>query len=270
MCTYVVAINQHPEFPLIVAGNRDEFFDRPSVPMHYWQASKKILAGIDQVAGGSWFGLREDGRFALVLNYRNLNHPVNLQQNAYSRGLLIRDFLQHDEPFEPAVQQLQQAMRQSAGCSIVVGEISDQPTVLLLDNINHRQQHINQGVYGLSNNLIDQPPWVKSAALAKQLALQLQSASDFESLSMAIFELLRDRTEAPAEKIPLDTGLPFAIEQQLSSVFVRIKSGDKFYGTRASTILLVDKALTVQLVEKNFLSFDDLTGKLSRFHLKLA
>ena len=64
MCLILLAWQTHPEFPLVVAANRDEFYARPSAGAGRWPADPRILGGRDLEAGGTWLGLREDGRFA--------------------------------------------------------------------------------------------------------------------------------------------------------------------------------------------------------------
>src|SRR5689334_17583921 len=90
MCIIAVAYRAHPNWPLIVAANRDERHDRPSEPLAPWSTDPVVVAGRDVLAGGTWLGVSGDGRFAAVSNVRSLvlSTPTGL-----SRGRLVLDFL---------------------------------------------------------------------------------------------------------------------------------------------------------------------------------
>jgi uncharacterized protein with NRDE domain len=77
MCLLAFAWRVHPEFPLVLVGNRDEFHDRPAEPAQWWPAPEGILAGRDLQAGGSWLGVSQGGRFAVVTNYREPGTPTS-------------------------------------------------------------------------------------------------------------------------------------------------------------------------------------------------
>jgi uncharacterized protein with NRDE domain len=79
-------------YPVIVAANRDEHYDRPSVPPHLWSTEPKILAGKDLLAGGTWLGVNEFGLLVGILNRRS-NNPSDPLTRTRSRGLLCLDLL---------------------------------------------------------------------------------------------------------------------------------------------------------------------------------
>ena len=86
MCILFLAINQHHDYPLIVAANRDEYFSRPSDAMHYWADHPNILAGRDQLKGGTWLGVNNDGQFCAVTNFRS---GVSADSDAKSRVMAV-------------------------------------------------------------------------------------------------------------------------------------------------------------------------------------
>ena len=89
MCLIALAYKVHPEYPLILAANRDEFLDRPADPARFWPAEPHVLAGRDRKAGGTWMGITTTGHFAALTNYRDLRTtPVQ----GPSRGVLVRHF----------------------------------------------------------------------------------------------------------------------------------------------------------------------------------
>ena len=91
MCLLAIAFNQHPSAPLIVASNRDEFYARPTLPMHWWQDAP-ILAGRDQQANGTWMGLSRNGRFAAVTNYRYVPEGAQLRPHHYPAVIWSQGF----------------------------------------------------------------------------------------------------------------------------------------------------------------------------------
>jgi len=92
MCLILVAWRQHPDFPLVVAANRDEFHARPTEAAAFWKDHPGILAGRDLQAKGTWLGAARSGRFAAVTNYRGALDP----NAAESRGALVTRFLLND------------------------------------------------------------------------------------------------------------------------------------------------------------------------------
>ena len=70
MCLIVVGWRVHPDYPLVVAANRDEFYRRPTAFAGFWADAPDILGGRDLEAGGTWLGITRAGRFAAVTNVR--------------------------------------------------------------------------------------------------------------------------------------------------------------------------------------------------------
>lgn len=92
MCTLAIYFRMLPRFPILVAANRDEQYDRPSAPPGLLENTPKIIAGRDLRAGGTWLGVNEHGVLAAMLNRRVNSHNVSLP-GARSRGLLCIDLL---------------------------------------------------------------------------------------------------------------------------------------------------------------------------------
>ena len=66
MCIVAFAWKAHPKWQLVAIGNRDELHARPAEAAHRWEEHEHLLAGRDSVAGGTWLGISEQGRFAVV------------------------------------------------------------------------------------------------------------------------------------------------------------------------------------------------------------
>jgi uncharacterized protein with NRDE domain len=103
------------DFPVLVAANRDEHYDRPSAAPHLWSTKPNILAGKDLLAGGTWLGINEHGLLVGILNRRSNGEPDPLlKSHSRSRGLLCLDILsfksaaaacgfinRHEEVYQP-------------------------------------------------------------------------------------------------------------------------------------------------------------------------
>src|SRR3990170_4629490 len=105
MCLILFAWQAHPRYPLVVAANRDEFHSRPAAAADWWADASDVLAGRDLKAGGTWMGVRRNGRFAAITNYREPQAPE--LPLAFSRGHLVRDFLISGESAEEHAWRLQ-------------------------------------------------------------------------------------------------------------------------------------------------------------------
>ena len=90
MCTLAILYKTAKNAPILVAANREEFFERPTLPPKIQSGSPRVICGIDQRAGGTWFGVNQHGLFATVTN-----RPKNVvPRDPRSRGVLCRELLQ--------------------------------------------------------------------------------------------------------------------------------------------------------------------------------
>ena len=160
MCLVVVGWQMHPEYPLIVAGNRDEFHSRPTQSAHWWSDTPDIVGGRDLQAGGTWLALHRRGRFATVTNYRD----ADITSAKYrSRGHLVTDFLNGTLSPVDYLKTLEGSAY--AGFNLLV---SDGTTLAWYSNRGNGAQCLVPGVYGLSNALLDSP-WDKVVRSKKTL-----------------------------------------------------------------------------------------------------
>lgn len=221
MCLIVIAWQQHAEFPLIVASNRDEFHSRPTESAHWWPDESDILAGRDLQAGGTWFALHRDGRFAAVTNYRDADAPSARDR---SRGHLVTEFLLGaDKPLD-YLSMINGA--DYAGFNLVV---SDSDSLAYLSNRENKVHDLQAGVYGLANELLDSP-WHK-VLRSKESMQRLVSADKVNETEL--LRLLDDRKKAPASTIE-SSRLPFATAHAISAPFIVLPD----YGTRCSTVAI--------------------------------
>lgn len=243
MCLVFIAKNQHKDYPLIIAANRDEFYQRESLAMHPWQ-SPAILAGKDCLAGGTWLGLTAQGRFAIITNYREV--PATLGK--ISRGQLVTDFLQAKNSADDFYQQLHG--ENYAGFNLVIGDLYQQD-LWHFSNRHHDITAINDGVHGLSNALLN-TPWPKvmdAKPVIHALCQQTFSAEHW-------FALLADRQQASDARLP-QTGIERATERLLSSRFIHSQT----YGTRCSTLITVNHQQQIHIIERSFDAHAAISGE---------
>lgn len=227
MCLIFLSINNHPRYKLIIAANRDEFHKRRTAPADFWHDAPQILAGRDLEANGTWLGVSRKGRISLLTNYRD---PKNIDPAAPSRGHLVSDFLSDTIHGDAYLRTVEQKGNQYNGFNLLVGTHEE---LYYYSNYAQGIQRLPEGFHGLSNHLLN-TPWPKVERGKKLLEPMLgEDTIDPERL----FELLYDERRAPDDRLP-DTGVGLERERVLSSMF--IKSPD--YGSRSSTVVLVDKA----------------------------
>lgn len=235
MCLIAFAWQAHPRWRLVLAGNRDEFHARPAEPLARWPDTR-MAAGRDVEGGGTWLGVADDARCAVVTNVRDPHDP----QLGRSRGLLALDYLTgHDDAPAHAARLHADAAHYRPFNLLTF----DARSAFHLGNRpGPRRQAVTPGVHGLSNADFN-TPWPKTRALMARLADWLAAADDPEPL----FAALADERQAPDALLP-DTGIGIERERWLSSAFIR---GER-YGTRASTVVLIDHAGAGTIIERRF------------------
>lgn len=222
MCLILLAWKSHPEFPLVVAANRDEYFARPSRPVHFWPEAPQLLAGRDLEAGGTWLGLTTSGRFAAVTNYRD---PSRNESGRCSRGGLVADYLRRSIDPASYVHEIDGIGAHYNGFNLLCGDMQQMHYV---SNCGGPPRQLEPGIYGLSNHLLD-TPWPKVAQAKSVFSKVLDVLPD----TAPLFALLSDDKHAADACLPA-TGVSLEWERLLSAAFVR--SPD--YGTRSSTVIV--------------------------------
>lgn len=238
MCLLVLAWKTHPKYRLVLAGNRDEFHDRPAAPLNWWQDDPRILAGKDLKAGGTWLGVARSGRFGIVTNYRDLQAPV---EGAPSRGLLVPRFLTGATSPKEFLDDLRGAAPRYSGFNLLVG--GSRALYYFSNRGMTAPQALAPGVYGLSNHALD-TPWPKLAKTRARFEAALHEA---ELNVETLFGLLADRERAADAELP-STGLPADWERIVSAPFIV----NERYGTRCSSVLLVERNGRTVLQERRF------------------
>ena len=214
MCVVALAYQAHPDWPLILIGNRDEFHARPAAPLGHWEDGSGIVAGRDLQAGGTWLGVHQpSGRVVVVTNVRGAMPDPTKE----SRGALVVDMLRGDGRFAaPAEADLD---RFNAFNLFAV----DGAARLLTNRPKPLIASLAPGVHALANEPVEAP-----CPRAERLRAAL----------MAVVEARAD-----------PEGLLDALTAESDSALFLL--GD-VYGTRASTLVAISAAGDVHMVERRY------------------
>ena len=275
MCLILFAWNSHPDYSLVVAANRDEFYERDTEGVTWWTEHPHVLAGRDRadVVGspGTWLGFTKTGKFAALTNVRA---PSEKNPDARTRGELSLMYLtSNDHPAE-FIQSNSKRFSLYNGFNLLMADLSDPAKaemhwvsnrMMMGQNVRPRKvfppQPLEPGVYGLSNAMLD-TPWPKVnhrvAAFAQTLAMDQGNLKNAD----LYLKLLADTHHASDHELP-NTGVSKEWEKALSAAFIQTPN----YGTRSSTILRVRHDGAFEMVERRFdakgtIGHDVVTGGL--------
>jgi len=242
MCLILLSYKQHSQYKLILATNRDEFYARPTLAMHWWKDKDGVLAGRDQKKKGTWMGIHKSGRFAAITNYRQM--PITGNYSS-SRGLLVSEFISTNISEKEYMAQLVDDAAMYDGYNLIFGDVDH---LNYFSNRGAEPLELNPGIYGLSNHLLD-TPWPKVVAGKERLKERSsQDEIDIDSL----FEMMMNTDFGADSDLP-DTGVGLELERILSAAFIDpIVIGSPEYGTRCSTVLLVDWDNNVTCEERSY------------------
>ncbi len=259
MCLVLTSWQSHPDYPLVVLANRDEFYERATDAMHWWNDHPHILAGRDlaDVKGqaGTWMGLSKTGRFAALTNVRA---PSEKNPDTPTRGEITASFLKSDQAPEQFITTQGSSFGRYNGFNLLATDLSKEtPSLVWFSNrvqmgqtLRPRKtmnpQALTPGIYGLSNGMLD-TPWPKVqhrvGAFAQLLAMDTGQFKRAESY----LRIMEDMTQAPDDYLP-QTGVSYEWEKVLSSAFIRTPN----YGTRSSSLIRVRKDGHFEVIEKRF------------------
>jgi uncharacterized protein with NRDE domain len=237
MCLVLIAYRAHPRYPLVLAANRDEFHARPAQMLHWWKDGVRMLAGRDLQAGGSWLGLDDAGRIALVTNYRDPSVP---RPEGTSRGSLIGEFLGGAVSASGFASATASRAGQFSGFNLLA--MDHEGLAYVTSHPEPEARMLLPGIYGLSNKQLD-TPWPK--LLRARGHFERELAGDHPQPE-ALMRMLSDRSIASDEELP-DTGIGLEWERLLSSAFI-VSDG---YGTRCSTVVLIGSGGIVTVEERS-------------------
>jgi uncharacterized protein with NRDE domain len=242
MCLILFSYQKHPYYQLVLAANRDEFYSRPTAPLGFRDEARQILSGRDLMHNGTWLGMTKTGRLAAITNFRD---PATTVENAPSRGHLVSDFLISDEPSKDYLEKIKSTRKQYNGFNIIVGDFAG---LYYYSNRENIIQAISPGVHGLSNKFLD-TPWPKIEK-GKAYLNEIIDAND-KINPEDLFSILKDHAYPPFQMLP-NTGVGPCWEKVLSPLFISSKN----YGTRSSSIILMEKTGKTTFLERTFVAGD--------------
>ena len=235
MCLIFMSFKTHPDYKLIVAANRDEFYNRKTAPAHFWTDYPHVLGGRDMEASGTWLGVNRQGKVSMITNYRDFK---NIRHDAPSRGHLVSGYLTGNTEPEMYMRAVEMRGAMYNGFKLIAGTPDK---LYYYSNYKHGVELIAPGLHGLSNHLLNtQWPKVRKG-LDKMRPLMNTKIIDADMLLDALY----DAEIAGDDELP-DTGLGIEQERMLSSMFIK---GSE-YGSRSSAVLFIDRAETVFLKER--------------------
>jgi uncharacterized protein with NRDE domain len=208
MCLVAIAHRANARFPLVIAANRDEDYDRPTHDAHFWSDAADVLGGRDAVANGSWLAIARNGRFAAVTNLHGA------ERQSRSRGALVRDFVMGDTDPNDFAKFVTGRAAEYAGFHLFAG-VAGGDAVYVTPETRHP---VAPGIHAVSNAPAGEV-WPKVALAADEMNVALRM-DDAPSMVLVLMQFL---------------GLPRGTDSVQSEVFIK---GDR-YGTRASTVIVV-------------------------------
>ena len=209
-----------------------------------------MLAGRDELAGGTWLGIARDGRLAVVTNFRDGDSS---EPGQTSRGELVTNFLASGRG--PAAWSADVDGRRYAGFNLLTFDAGD---ACYVSNRSSGPETLADGVHGLSNHQLD-TPWPKLSRTRSRFEACVDAP---EADPDDLFSLLGDRRQADDSTLP-ETGVPIEWERLLSAPFIVHPD----YGTRASTVVMVDREGEVYFEERRFDPDGAMTG-ISEFRFR--
>jgi uncharacterized protein with NRDE domain len=237
----------HSRYRLIFAANRDEYYNRPTAPLCFWDDAPGILAGRDLKRSGTWLGVTRTGRIAAITNFREPGLQI---KNAPSRGHLVSDFLVSKESPKNYIEHVKSMGHKFNGFNLFIGDRAD------LFYYSNRKNHIEKlkpGLYGVSNRFLD-TPWPKVTKGKADLIKLIDNTDKINHED--IFGILKDNSYPPDSELP-DTGVGLGWERVLSPLFIT----SKFYGTRSSSVILIERSDNLTFLERTFVSDDAVSGE---------
>ncbi|HEV7241915.1 MAG TPA: NRDE family protein [Thermoanaerobaculia bacterium] len=214
MCLIALAHRAASPFPLVVAANRDEDYERATHAAHRWPEAPDVVGGKDALHGGTWLAVRRGGRFAAVTNLRGATPRTR------SRGFLVRDFVTSDVTVATYARKIAAEAEEYAGFHLIAGDAGGELMYIAPD----QQVPLAPGVHAFSNAPAGEE-WPK----VEVAVAQMQNALAITPVDALIDELMRF------------LAMPRGTDSPMSEVFIR---GDR-YGTRSSTVIVATEAQIV-------------------------
>ncbi len=236
MCLNIFSYKAHPDYKLIIAANRDEFYVRKTEAADFRNDHPELLAGKDLEQGATWLGITKTGKFSFITNYRD---PKSFNKDAPSRGALVSNYLNGSASPEAYLKSLGETQHYNS-FNLVVGDLTE---LCYFSNVENKIRKLDAGFYAVSNALLD-TPW-KKLVTGKNAVETIIKQKNFNAEEL--FSALHNEQKADDSELP-QTGVPYEIEKLISSMFIKSET----YGTVCSTVVLIDTDNRVQFFERTY------------------
>lgn len=248
MCLIVFKYQPTEDNKLILVANRDEYYQRESIPAEFWIEQPNIFGGIDAVAGGSWLSVDISGRLAALTNVRK---PPYKDPTKLSRGHLVKDFLSQHASAPDFIKQLDNAGKDYGLFNLL---LMDNSGLWHYSNDSCEATKVSAGIHGLSNATLD-TPWPKLTTSVKAFENSLASNVIDE---LKLLSTMRSQTKPTDKDLP-DTGIGIEFERFLSPIFIQ---GEE-YGTRCTTLLTMNNT-AVNFTEVSYSPTGQISGEVQQ------
>ncbi|KAA3472349.1 transport and Golgi organization 2-like protein [Gossypium australe] len=238
MCIAAFIWQAHPLYPLLLLQNRDDYHNRPTKALAWWDVDGcEILGGRDEVAGGTWMACSRQGRVAFLTNVLELH----TRPDAKTRGDLPLIFLERTKSPMEFAEQLATDAHQYNGFNLIVADIPSKSMVYFSNRPKGQPiniQQVSPGLHVLSNAKLDSP-WHKM--------LNRYGKNEVNAREM-VEKLMKDKVKADKSKLPGICALD--MEFNLSSIFVEMDTPLGLYGTRSTAAMTVGAGEEVSFYDK--------------------
>ncbi len=237
MCVIFAAFQKSRQYPFILAANRDEYYQRPTATANFWTDFPEVLAGRDLEARGTWLGMNRNGKVAAITNQYT---PESPREALRSRGELVSEFLIFEHSCDQFGDQLCRSRTDYNGYGMLFGDFSQ---LRYQTNRSHLATSLRSGIHALSNSLLNLP-WPRVQAGKRQLTRLLDT--EMKITPESLFQILSGQ-QASLWPQSVGRGKPMRSTHPADvPVFVRLKD----YGTRSSTVILIDRNQNVLFEER--------------------
>jgi len=238
MCLILFACDSHPDYSLIFAANRDEYYSRSAVALGFWEDAPDILAGRDLEAKGTWLGMTRNGRLCALTNFRGTTPPL---RDPPSRGNLVRDFLAGTATPKDYLEGVKANGHRYNGFNLLAADGSG---LHHYSNKGDAVSRFGPGVYGISNCSLG-TPWPK--IVKGKEGLTRMTSGEGPLTIEGLLNLLEDRSFPPP-----DTAFPDGPDREMERVLSPLFIEGDVYGTRSSSVILMKRTGEVTFAERTF------------------
>jgi len=251
-------------YRLIIANNRDELWDRPTKSADFWHSDQSCISSLDMLPGregGTWMGLNKNGKVGVLLNILGQQSP-----NKAGRGMMVSDYLTGTENLEEYGANIHEKRDEYNGFNLILFDVGRQEEnlsvkPLYITNSAHYHSCVSMRnlpsntFFGVSNSPLEYP--FKKVEHGKEqfgkVVRQFPLVHSKDHLIHNLLGLLQDRSPFLPDPVLEEAGIlsgfsPLRLEQHSA---INVHSPAQRYGSRTSTVLLIDGEGQVDYVEQN-------------------